>query len=212
MAGAHDVAAMLISEQTAAGRTIDKMQLQKLLYLVQGANLEFWGEPAFRDPFQAYARGPVVPNVEQTYRSAVEGAAPIPAAVGGPVAQLDDDVIETVRTVLRYFGGWTGPDLEGYVKQPGSPWRQARGNVPDGEPSRAEIPVRLIAEWFREHGVIPSSDESTPWAATLAERAAADERLVEAKAQGAFSSDLTDDIAHRARRSLAELRSRHASL
>lgn len=50
---ALDVAAFIIEEQHKAGRTITLEQLQCLLYLVQGAHLMFWDEPAFNDPIIA---------------------------------------------------------------------------------------------------------------------------------------------------------------
>src|SRR5688572_2701782 len=98
---------MLIQEQHAAGRSIDKMQLQKLLYLVQGASLAFYGEPAFREPIAAYANGPVVPGVEETYRGQTAGRAPLTQPVGGRPESIPRPVQDIVRSVLRHFGGWT---------------------------------------------------------------------------------------------------------
>lgn len=206
MRGAHDVAALLISEQHSAGRTIDKMQLQKLLYLVQGANLAYWGEAAFRESLRAYANGPVVANVEATYRDAAPGRDPLAAPIGGQPERLDADVVESVRSVLRFFGEWTARNLERFVKRPDSPWREVRGDLPDGEPSNAEIPVDLVAAWFHEHGVAPNRVDSRRWEATPAERAVADERLRQAKAAGAFSAQITPEVERAAERSLAKLR------
>lgn len=53
MNSALDVAAFIIEEQHAAGRTVDLTQLQCLLYLTQGAHLVFWGQPAFDAPILA---------------------------------------------------------------------------------------------------------------------------------------------------------------
>jgi uncharacterized phage-associated protein len=207
---AHDVAAMLISEQQAAGRTIDKMQLQKLLYLVQGANLEFWGEPAFREKLLAYRNGPVVRDVEATYRDASAGRTPLERPLGGQPERLDSQVADTVRTVLRYFGTWSGPNLERYVKAPDSPWRRARSDVPTNASSDAEIPVSMIAEWFRLHGVDPNPTKARPWAATAEERRAADERLRRAKAHGAFVPSVTPETREIAQRALVRLGSDEA--
>jgi uncharacterized phage-associated protein len=204
---AHDVAAMVISEQHAAGRSIDKLQLQKLLYLVQGANLEFWGEPAFRESLLAYRNGPVVRDVEATYRDASVRSAPLQRAVGGHPERLDRQVVDTIRTVLRYFGAWTGPNLERYVKSPDSPWQLARTGVPADASSDVEIPLPAVAAWFRSHGVNPSPRGHQPWEANAEQRQAADGRLREAKAFGAFVPSVTPDLRGIAERALIRLHS-----
>lgn len=156
MVSAHDVAAFLIEEQNAAGRAIDKLQLEKLLFLVQGAHLELWGDAAFREPIKAYQRGPVVDVVEQTYREVVVGTEPILAPVGGHASRVPGEVAETINLVLNYFGSWTGPSLEKFVKQQGSPWRAARGGLSASAHSSMEIDRDLIKRWFARKGINPS--------------------------------------------------------
>jgi len=202
---AHDVAALLINEQHAAGRTIDKMQLQKLLYLVQGANLEFWGEPAFRERLLGFRNGPVVREVESTYRDASVGRDPLALPVGGHPERLNSELVETVRTVLKYFGAWTGSNLERYVKHGDTPWQLARGRIAEHESSDVEIPLPTIAAWFRTHGVNPQPAGNQWWDATAEERQAADERLHEAKAFGAFDPTLTPELREIAERALTRL-------
>ena len=148
MATVHDVAALIIAQQHEAGRSIDKLQLQKLLYLVQGAHIAQEGTTAFRAPFRAYANGPVVEQVERTYREFTERTSPIPEALGGDPGRVDIAVADTVRLVLHHFGGWTGPNLERFVKKPMSPWRATRGDLPPGAHSRHEISLREITAWF----------------------------------------------------------------
>lgn len=204
---AHDVAALLINEQHAAGRTIDKMQLQKLLYLVQGANLEFWGEPAFREKVLAYRNGPVVRDVEATYREASVGRDPLQRPIGGHPERLDRQVVETVHTVLRYFGTWEASNLERYVKRGDSPWQLARGRIPADASSNVEIPLPTIAAWFQRHGVNPEPAGDEPWEATAEERRVADERLYEAKAFGSFVRTLSSEERELAERALTRLSS-----
>lgn len=203
---AHDVAAMLISEQVASGQTIDKMQLQKLLYVVQGANLEFWGEPAFREKLLAYRNGPVVRDVEATYREATAGRVPLQRPFGGDPNRLDDQVVETVRAVLRYFGAWDALSLERYVKSDDSPWLAARAGLSSDAASDAEIPVDGIREWFHRRGVDPTAAIVEHWDASPQERYDADERLRAAKASGAFAPEVTDEERDTAERALARIR------
>lgn len=173
----HDIAALIIEEQHAAGRSIDKMQLQKLLYLVQGANLTFWGEPAFREPLLAYRNGPVVSVVEETYRSATHGRRPLDRPLGGSPSRVSLEVAETVRTVLKHYGTWTATNLERFVKKPGSPWRASRRGLPLRAASRDEITLPAIAAWFDDNGIDPAPPKTEVWEPTDDERLAADERL-----------------------------------
>lgn len=153
----HDIAAFLIEEQVAADRPIDKLQLQKLLFLVQGAHIGMAGTTAFRVPFLAYAHGPVIEQVEQTYREFTDGRHPIPRPLGGDSSNVDPEVQETARFILEHFGTWTGPNLEAYVKKPGSPWTRARVGIAKGAPSRNEIPLRDITRWFVTRPVTPGA-------------------------------------------------------
>lgn len=152
----HDVSAAIIERQHAAGRPIDKMQLQKLLYLVQGGHLRRTGRPAFRADFLAYRNGPVVPQVEETYRDLADDRAPLDRAAGGYPERLEADLQETVDIVLELFGGWTAPNLEHYSKRAHSPWRVARGDVPNGQPSTNVIPLADIARWFLTRPLEPN--------------------------------------------------------
>ncbi|HET9441993.1 MAG TPA: type II toxin-antitoxin system antitoxin SocA domain-containing protein [Acidimicrobiales bacterium] len=133
---AHDVAAALIERQLEAARPIDKLQLQKLLYLVQGVHSACWGAPAFREPIHAYRNGPVVRVVEETYRNATGGMTPLSDPMGGHPERLPFETADTVETVLRHFGSWTGPNLEAYTKRPGSPGgRSAATSLPASSPT-----------------------------------------------------------------------------
>lgn len=204
---AHDVAAMLIEEQHAAGRTIDKMQLQKLLYLVQGASVAFWGVLAFREPVLAYEHGPVVADVEASYRQASTAWEPLPRPLGGHPERLPAEVVDVVHTVLRHYGEWTGRNLERYVKRAGTPWRQVWPDLPDQTPS-PEIPLDVIGDWFTSHGIEPAQRNAEPWEATSGEVTAADERIAEARARGAFNpAPPTTEVVRIVERSLQRIQS-----
>lgn len=162
MAGVHDVAAALITEQQARGNKIDKMQLQKLLYMVQGAHLRRAGVPAFRGEFRAYRNGPVIEQVEASYRGVVNDLDPIAQPMGGDPTRVDDETRDTIRRVLDIYGTWTGPHLERQTKRKGSPWNAARAGVPVGEASRKVIPLRDIARWFLTRPLDPSGKPDMP--------------------------------------------------
>lgn len=129
------------------------MTLQKILYLVQAAHLVWHGTPAFSDDIQAYVYGPVVPWVEYRYRANTRGGTHIDHPVGADVTDLPATVDATIDAVLQEYGDASGTSLARLVKKPGSPWREARGELPDSEPSRAVLPLASIRDYHRMHGV-----------------------------------------------------------
>lgn len=147
----HDAAAALIVRQNAAGRKIDKMQLEKLLYLVFGAHFALWNERAFREAAFAWRRGPVFPNVERTYR---DGPQILTHPLGGDPSRLSPELSDTVDLVLSLFGSWPAKQLEYYVKHGDSPWSEVYGK--GSTPENNEIPDEVVARWFRSHGVAPN--------------------------------------------------------
>ena len=153
--GAHDVTALIITEQHSAGRSVDKKQLQKLLYLVTAAHYAMWGDRAFREPIHAFKAGPVVKPVEISYRTG-DGYV-IDGPLGGSPDRVDKRRRATVRFVLDHFGGWTADNLERYIKRtPDSPWNEVRGELPRTAPSDVEIPQNLILAWARRNPVVPA--------------------------------------------------------
>ena len=67
MASALDVAAAIIEQQRDLGNTVDCSQLQRMLYLTQGAHLAMWDRPAFDDEILAGPDGPYVESVREIY-------------------------------------------------------------------------------------------------------------------------------------------------
>ena len=93
---------------------------------------------------------------------------PIPSPVSGDASLLSNRTQMVVRRILERYGHMTGPELSELTKRSGSPWRQIRGDLPDDAYSRDEIPVGLITEYHRIHGITP--EEPTPESIQQAER------------------------------------------
>ena len=148
MSRALDVAAAIIEAQHRRQNTVDKKQLQKLLYFVQSTHLVLWGERAFDEPLLAYQAGPVERTTEQAYRGAVSHwSQPIPAPLAAN--PIPDAVLETIEVVLDRLGSNTADELEAMTKLPNSPWVEARGSTPPRQPSSAVIPLARIRDWAR---------------------------------------------------------------
>jgi uncharacterized phage-associated protein len=131
---------------------LDQMQLHKLLYLVQAANLAWFHEPAFSDRIEAWQYGPMVMDTMRgRYNS--YGKKSIPAPNGGDPDAVPSRTHWVVEQVVTKYAEFSGPALAKMVKDAGSPWRAVRGDLPDDAPSQDEISVEMIETWHSTHGV-----------------------------------------------------------
>jgi uncharacterized phage-associated protein len=148
MARAQDAAAALITEHPG----LDQMELHKLLYLAQAANLAWFREPLFADEnIEAWKWGPVVRGVAGTYMQYGRKRIKEPAA-GDPKALSKRDRW-VIAKILEEYGDMDGPTLADLVKGPESPWKLVRGKLPDSAPSNEVITVPLMAEHHRRYGI-----------------------------------------------------------
>lgn len=122
---ALEVSQYMVSKAYEEGYPISNLQLQKLLYFVQGKALVKLGCPAFSESFEAWNYGPVVPEVYDQYR--VYGASPIcrkydtqlaASTVLEPLRRIVDDVLED-------YGRETAWHLVQYTHKANSPWSEA---------------------------------------------------------------------------------------
>lgn len=68
MVKAQDLAKYIITKCTLDGKPISNLQLQKILYFVQGAFYYRLEHPIFDDPIRAWDYGPVIDNVYNAYK------------------------------------------------------------------------------------------------------------------------------------------------
>lgn len=120
------------------------MKLQKLMFYSQAWHLVWDEQPLFEEDFQAFANGPVVPElywrhkgmfiVDSTLFSDVEGS-------------LSRDERETVDKVLEFYGHKSAHFLSSLTHSE-EPWLEARGDTPIGERSTAVISKASLAEYY----------------------------------------------------------------
>lgn len=73
-------------------RPISNLQLQKILYYIQGAFLAEKGEPYFREPVLSWRYGPVVENEYRNYRTFISDEI-TPDSPYNPYPDFDEDMI-----------------------------------------------------------------------------------------------------------------------
>lgn len=139
MPSAHDVAAYILEKRGP----MSAMKLQKLVYYAQAWSLVWDDRPLFRERIEAWAHGPVVPELYQEHRGRFE----VQDWPRGNPRALDEDARETVDSVLDYYGGRNAQVLSDMTHSE-EPWRRARGGLPEGERGNAEITLDSLMEYY----------------------------------------------------------------
>jgi len=148
------VAARVVALQHERGNKIGKLQLQKLLYLVDALAGHLSAEKTFAQLPIAMERGPCYSTVLDAYKK-VPGIDPIPAPIGKQTRVLD----EAINAILDRFGGWSGEELEEYVKGPGAPWHDT--------PMRSNIDPAATMRYFAKRSLLPGDHLSEQQCAAL---------------------------------------------
>ena len=120
------------------------MKLQKLVYYSQAWSLVWDDEPLFAEQIQAWANGPVVYELFDTHRGQYSVSPPWPA--GDPSALMAYER-ETIDAVLEHYGDWSPQQLSDLTHRE-EPWRRARGSLPAGDHSTAEITPAMLSEYY----------------------------------------------------------------
>ncbi len=139
MVSALDVAAYILREKGP----MTAMKLQKLVYYAQAWSLVWDEEQLFSEEIQAWANGPVVPELFQAHR----GQFKVSQIPEGNPELLDQTQAETVDAVLDFYGGKPSQWLSDLTHME-DPWRKARGQCPDGASCTATISHADLAEYY----------------------------------------------------------------
>lgn len=146
MASVFDVANYFLSRvEVDSGSIITHLKLQKLCYYAQAWHLVFENKPMFREQFQAWAHGPVCPDLFTEYKE--YGWQPIP-----PLDIFDSSVIcpeeqETLEAVWEAYGQFDGKYLEELTHSE-APWIIARSGYLPGEACNVEITLESMKEFY----------------------------------------------------------------
>lgn len=134
-------AAKYILEQRGQMST---MKLQKLCYYAQAWSLVWDDVPLFNEDFQAWANGPVCPELfHQSQGQFSVTAEDLP----GNSDALNAIQKETVQKVLSYYGEKNAQWLSQLTHME-APWQDARRGLPNGMPSNACITKESMAMYY----------------------------------------------------------------
>lgn len=149
VATASDIASYLIllADSEPEPDSLTHMQVQKLLYYVQGWALAARGEPMFSDRIEAWSHGPVVKSLYP--RFADYRNAPIPPSEAGSDVELSETDKRFVESVWSRYGKYSASGLRDMThKEP--PWKEARKGLPEGSRSYNEISCESMRKFFSD--------------------------------------------------------------
>jgi len=120
-------------------------KLQKLCYYAQAWHLAWTGNELFPEDFEAWANGPVCPELFQAHKGKfVLGQNELPK---GDSLALSKDEKDSVDVMLRGYGGRAPYDLrEQSHSEP--PWKDARHGLPEGAWGNDLITKASMGEYY----------------------------------------------------------------
>ncbi len=141
-----DVAAWFLSSiDREAGDTISSLKLQKLLYYAQAWMLVLHHRPLFDGRIEAWAHGPVVPDVYHAYKQYGWSGIPMPDFV----PDFDTDESDLMKQVLDVYGEHSAHKLE-HLTHSEAPWKDARSNLPFEARSTTEISHDSMTKFYTD--------------------------------------------------------------
>jgi uncharacterized phage-associated protein len=141
MATVLDVASYILDKQ----KSMTAMKLEKLVYYAKAWHLVWESESLFPERTEAWANGPVVPELYREHRGRFSIDAGTFGA-GNPKA-LTIPERGSIDAVLAYYGGMTPYQLSELTHRE-RPWREARGSTSPGERSNAVISEDVMYEYY----------------------------------------------------------------
>jgi uncharacterized phage-associated protein len=139
MASVFDVASYILSRQGP----MTTWKLQKLVYYSQAWSLVWDERPLFPERIEAWANGPVCPDLYSLHR----GQFRVATINAGDASNLSVDELDTIEAVLSYYGDKSAQWLSDLTHAE-APWRKARGNLPQGTTCCAEITHDEMAAYY----------------------------------------------------------------
>jgi uncharacterized phage-associated protein len=143
---AIQVANWFISKAAESGDLFTHLKVQKLLYYAEAWTQVLLDQNLFNEKIQAWAHGPVVPEVFQAFKE--YGWNPLPIPPSNPIPNLDNDILEVLTQVYDTYGDLPAKTLESMTHDD-APWITARGTLEPEERCEVVMPKDRIKEYFK---------------------------------------------------------------
>ena len=123
---------------------LSSWKLQKLCYYSQAWSLAWTDKPLFQEDFEAWANGPVCPQLFAAHRGKF---AVKPEMIPGKPDSLDEDERESIDVVIKDYGKLEPYELRELTHQE-DPWKIARGDLPEDARCNAVITKDSMGEYY----------------------------------------------------------------
>ena len=140
MGTVHDVAVYILEKEGQ----LSTMKLQKLCYYSQAWALVWDDAPLFNEDFQAWANGPVCPELFHVSQGQF---AVIARQMRGSSSHLTAEQKQTIDAVLDFYGPKDAQWLSQLTHMEG-PWQEARAGLPTGVPCANVITKESMAMYY----------------------------------------------------------------
>ena len=126
---------------------ITPLALQKSLYYVQGFYYAFNNKFLFEEDCQAWAHGPVYPEVYFKYKHYKFDSIESKIEVSDTIFTSSELII--IENVIKHFCCYSGKVLEKFTHSE-YPWLQTRGEIPELKSSTEIIKKEYIGKYFKD--------------------------------------------------------------
>ncbi|MBX7259669.1 MAG: DUF4065 domain-containing protein [Candidatus Hydrogenedentes bacterium] len=140
MATAHDVAAFILQRKGP----MTAMKLQKLVYYSQAWSLAWDDAPLFDEVIEAWANGPVVPELFDVHR----GQYTVRDWPKGNPSSLSQVQLETINAVLDFYGDKNSRWLSDLTHNE-DPWKDARKGLSPNDRGSSVITHDAMAWYYQ---------------------------------------------------------------
>lgn len=141
MANVIDVARYILSKEGP----MTAMKLQKLVYYSKAWHLVWADSPLFRERIEAWANGPVSPDLYRLHRKKFQ-VSDADFTMGDESA-LTDSERASIDAVLKFYSGMSAHQLSELTHRE-LPWREARGEAGPGERCTNAITDAAMFEYY----------------------------------------------------------------
>ncbi len=118
-------------------------KLQKLVYYSQAWNLVWKDSHLFREEIEAWANGPVCPELYNKHR----GQFSIDRIIDGDSSRLTADQKHTIDTIVEFYGKYSGQQLSDLTHSE-KPWIDARSGLSLTERGNRTISLESMSEYY----------------------------------------------------------------
>lgn len=139
----YDVADYIVKNMPG----ITAMKLQKLVYYCQSWSLAWDDEPLFDEDFQAWANGPVCPELYFIHRGQFIIEENLFEEFKSEENKLTESNIETIKAILKHYGN-KSPHFLSELTHKEQPWKETRKDTPLGEPSQNVISKEAMQQYY----------------------------------------------------------------